>query len=135
MDTGFAIILLSALVLSGLLSLLQQRAYSKATQRMADAYKDAFGSTLVSGRGKGWGRGAVVLLVIDSLTRQVIAAEAMVGVSVLSRFRPRPKLLGSVSGLVARAGTDKKLAQALEYALQQYKVTTRKKVATVATAR
>lgn len=135
MDTGFALILLGALVLSGGLSYLQQRAYSKATQRMAEAYKDSFGSTLVSGRGKGWGRGAVVIMVIDTLTRRVIAAEAMIGVTVLARFRPRPQLLGPLSGVVERAGHDRKLAQSLEYALEQYKVTTRKKSSQASTAK
>ena len=51
MTAGFAIILLGALVLSGVLSLLQQRAYAGATRRMAEAHKDRFGSVLISGRG------------------------------------------------------------------------------------
>lgn len=114
MDAGFALILLGALVLSGGLSYLQQRAYSKTTLRMAEQFKDSFGSTLVSGRGKGWGRGAVVIIVIDTLTRQVVAAEAMIGMTIFARFRPRPQLLGPLATVVERAGHDRKLAQSLE---------------------
>lgn len=135
MTAGFAIILLGALVLSGVLSLLQQRAYAGATRRMAEAHKDRFGSVLISGRGKGWGRGAVVLLVVDTLDRKVIAAQAMIGASVLARFKPHPELLGPLGTVVERAGHEKRLAQALEYAIQQYKVTTHKTSAKAPTAR
>jgi glucitol operon activator protein len=133
MSAGFAIFLLAALLLGGGLSLLQQRAYSNATKRMAEANKDAFGSVLISGRGKGRLRGAIVLFVVDTLDRKIIASEAMVGASVLSRFKPHPELLGSLATAEERT-TDPHLIKAIAYAKEQYKVTARKAAAKARTA-
>ncbi len=125
MDSGFAVLLLAALILSGLLSWLQHRAYSNATRRISEQFKGSKDAVLVSGRGKGRLRGAVVLFVIDTRTKQILAAEAMVGASVLARFHERPELLGALSSVVERAG-DKHLAGAAQYAIEQYKVVIRK---------
>ncbi len=133
MNTGFAIILISALILSVLLSLLQHNTYNKATQRMTRAFAGEKNFYLVSGRGKGRLRGALVLLVIDASEQRVVAAEAMVGSTILARFRGRPELIGPLSGVAARAN-ERHLKDAVEYALQQYKVVRRAKPSTVAEA-
>ena len=121
MDTGFALLLFAALALSGLLSWLQHRAYSNATRRLTDQFRGGRDNILVSGRGKGILRGAVAILVVDSRARRVLAAEAMVGVSVFARFHERPELLGPSSSAVDRAG-EKRLAEAVRAAIEQYKV-------------
>lgn len=128
MDTGFAVLLLAALILSGFLSWLQHHAYSNATRRLSERFRGSRDSVLVSGRGKGRLRGAVVLFVINTGTRQIVAAEAMVGASVLARFHERPELLGALSTVTDRAG-EKRLADAADYAREQYKALTRKNAA------
>jgi DNA-binding transcriptional regulator of glucitol operon len=124
-DSGFAFLLLGALVLSGVFSWLQHRAYLRSTNLLADEYRGMSDAVLVSGRGKGRIRGAVVLLVIDVRVKKIIAAKAMVGSSILARFHDRPELLGSVSSAADRAG-DKHTAQAVVGAIAQYNAMRRK---------
>ena len=126
MDGGFAIIMIVVLVAGAGLSLLQHRTYQRATRRMAAKHQGELGSFLVSGRGKGWLRGSVVLLVVNSATSTIEAAEAMSGASVFAQFRPRPELLGPVEGATDKAG-DKRLRKAVEEALGQYRLLTRKR--------
>lgn len=120
MDNGFALLLLGALLLGGLLSYIQHRNYAAATRRLTARYEGRQDLVLVSGRGKGWTRGAVVLLVVDSITKRIVAAEAMVGVTIFARFHARDELLGPISSAPKRAN-EKKLAEAIEYALKQYR--------------
>lgn len=120
LDGRFGIVLLVVLVLGIGLSLMQHFSYQRATRRMVAEHQGARESFLVSGRGKGWFRGAVVLLVVDSASSRIEAAEAMVGASVFARFRPRPELLGSLSSARDRA-TDKRLGEAVESAIAQYR--------------
>jgi DNA-binding transcriptional regulator of glucitol operon len=133
MDSGFAALLLAALVLGGILSWLQHRAYSNAVRRLSEQFRDSRDAVLVSGRGKGRLRGAVVLFVVDGRTRRIIAAEAMVGASVLARFHERPELLGALSTVADRA-TEKRVADAAQYAIEQYKTLARKGSAQSSTA-
>ena len=130
MNTGFAVILISALLLSVLLSLLQHRTYNNAAQRMTRAFAGEKDFYLVSGRGKGFTRGALVLLVIDAATQRIVAAEAMVGVTIFARFRGRPDLIGPLAGAPSRAN-ERRLKEAVEYALQQYTFVRRGKAAPV----
>ncbi|GAA2174011.1 hypothetical protein GCM10009846_18290 [Agrococcus versicolor] len=125
LDGRFGIVLLVVLLLGIGLSLFQHFSYQRATRRMVAEHQGARESFLVSGRGKGWLRGAVVLLVVDSSSSRIEAAEAMVGASVFARFRPRPELLGSLSSARDRA-KDKHLGEAVESAIAQYR-TLRKK--------
>lgn len=134
MDFGFGLLLLAALVLSVAFSLMQQRTYQNATKRLGLSYVGAKDHFLVSGRGKGVLRGAIVLLVIDSSTSRIVAAEGMIGSTALARFRPRPELLGSIEGAPSKA-TDKKLREAVVYALQQYDVTRKRSVPVAARPR
>ena len=121
MDGGFAIILLVALTLSIGFSLLQHRVYTRAAERLKDAYLGRKNIFLVSGRGRGVLRGAIVLLVIDAGSKQVVAAEAMIGSTVLARFRPRPELLGASASAAERAA-DRKLRDAVKAAVEQYRI-------------
>ncbi|QCR19914.1 transcriptional regulator GutM [Agrococcus sp. SGAir0287] len=120
LDGRFGIVLLVVLLLGIALSLWQHFSYQRATRRMVAEHQGARESFLVSGRGKGWFRGAVVLLVVDSASSRIEAAEAMVGASVFARFRPHPELLGSLSGARDRA-KDKRLGEAVESAIAQYR--------------
>ncbi|SDH30234.1 transcriptional regulator GutM [Agrococcus jejuensis] len=120
LDGRFAVVLGAALVLGALLSIYQHVYSQRVARRLTAEHQGARGSYLVSGRGKGWLRGAVVYLVVDSASSRIEAAEAMVGATVFARFRPRPELLGSVSNARERAG-DKRLGDAVESAIAQYR--------------
>ncbi|MFC7432455.1 MULTISPECIES: transcriptional regulator GutM [unclassified Agrococcus] len=120
LDGRFGIVLLVVLLLGIALSLWQHFSYQRATRRMVAEHQGARDSFLVSGRGKGWFRGAVVLLVVDASSSRIEAAEAMVGASVFARFRPRPELLGSLTAAPGRA-RDKRLGEAVESAIAQYR--------------
>ncbi|WP_105034982.1 transcriptional regulator GutM [Cryobacterium aureum] len=126
MDTGrFALFLLGALLLSGVFSYFQQRAYTGVTRRLAQQFGGNSAHVLVSGRSKGILRGAVVVLVIDSTDQEVLAAEAMVGRSVLAKFRVRAELLGSARTVVERA-TGKSMKKAVQGCLEQAEIVRRK---------
>jgi glucitol operon activator protein len=118
MNTEFALLFGAALVLGAGGTLLQHRAYARAVNKLAAAYRGRT-AKLVSGRHKGKLRGAVVLLVVDEATREVLAAERMTGMSVLARFRPAPELLGPVGDADQRA-TKPQLALAVQDARQQF---------------
>lgn len=122
MDTGFVVILVAALVLSVALSLLQHQTYNRAVKRMTRAFAGEQDHYLVSGRGKGPLRGAVALIVVDAVSRRIVAAEAMVGTTVLARFKGQPAIIGPIEGAIDRA-QGKQLKVAVDYALKQYKVT------------
>ncbi|MGV8876266.1 MAG: transcriptional regulator GutM [Rhodoglobus sp.] len=131
MDSGFALILMAALVLSVVFSLLQQRTYSRATKRLGTSFIGVKNHFLVSGRGKGFLRGAIVLMVVDSTTTRIVAAEAMVGGTVLARFKPQPELIGDLDTAVLRT-SEKKMTEAVDYATKQYWVTYKRNVASAA---
>jgi glucitol operon activator protein len=131
MDTGFALLLMAALVLSVLFSLLQQRTYSRATKRLGTSFIGAKDHFLVSGRGKGFLRGAIVLIVVNSSTTKIVAAEAMVGGTIFAYFKPRPELLGDLDTAVLRT-SEKKMTEAVDYATKQYWVTYKNNAAAAA---
>ena len=116
--TKFAIVLIAALMLNAVLSYLQVRVYDKVTRRLANDFGGNADFVLVSGRAKGLFRGAVLVLVIDSASGRVLAAEAMEGVSVMAKFRVRPDLLGPVATLTVRT-KGKRMTKAAEGALEQ----------------
>jgi glucitol operon activator protein len=127
MDVGFGLLLLVALVMSVGFTLYQQRTYQNATKRLGLAYLGAKNHFLVSGRGKGFLRGAIVLLVVNGDTRRIVAAEAMIGSTALARFKPHPELVGDLDTAPHRA-TEKKLSEAIVYATSQYEVTSKRSV-------
>ena len=124
MDPGFAIILVAALVLNVVLSIMQHRIYMGNAKRLQEQYAGRSDHFLVSGRGKGFLRGALVLLVIDGSRNQIVAARAMVGSTILVRFKDRPELLGPATSAPSRA-SDGYMLKAIEYAMEQYRVTRR----------
>ena len=119
MNTEFALLLGGALVVGALLSWAQQRAYARTVRRMADQYSGQ-PVALVSGRGKGFARGAIVVLAVDERSRRVVAAQAMKGSTVFARFRPQPDLLGPLSSATSRAHSAL-MGKALQEAQKQYK--------------
>ena len=120
MSWQFAALLLGALVASIVLSLRQHRAYLNVVNSMARANAGR-PVRLVSGRAKGRFRGAVVVLLVDPATKQVVDARAMAGATIFARLQPAPELLGSVADVVDRA-EDKHLKKAVESALTQVPV-------------
>lgn len=133
MQTGFALLLVGALICSVLLSLWQSRNYSRAAQRLTVTYAGQHDLFLVSGRGKGRVRGAIVMLVIDSRSRQVVDAQAMLGATIFAQFHERTELIGPVATVAERA-EGKQLRLAVEYAVEQYKATLRSSKARAAAA-
>lgn len=119
MNTEFALLLGGALALGALLSWVQQRAYARTVRRMADQYSGQ-PVALVSGRGKSFGRGAIVVLAVDERSRRVVAAQAMKGSTVFARFRPQPDLLGPLSSASSRVPSAL-MGKALLEAQRQYK--------------
>lgn len=114
--SGLAILLILAFVLSFGLSYWQHRSYSRAVRELAVEF-DRPGLKLVSGRGKGFLRGAAVILVVDVRRRQIVAARRMVGSTVFARFRTDTELLGPVS-TVSRRVSDKHIEKAVEESLR-----------------
>lgn len=109
------VLLLGGFVVAGLLSYRQHLGYQRAVNELATE-ENRGGVLLVSGRSKGWRRGAIVLLVIDRRRGRVIRARVMEGVSVFAAFRERPELMGPIDGAEERAGS-KALAKAVHEAL------------------
>lgn len=117
MNWQFPALLVAAMVASIVLSMWQQRRYLRVVNAMAREYKGP-DRRLVSGRGKGRLRGAVVVLVIDTVQRTVLAARVMSGSTVLAKLRPAPGLEGSLDTLRDRA-SDTFVVKAIDDALRQ----------------
>ncbi|MGO1285411.1 MAG: transcriptional regulator GutM [Brachybacterium sp.] len=113
----FPAVLFLAMVVSGALTLLQQRQYSRELSRIAAA-SDGKDDVLLSGRGRSFRGGALLILVVDRGTGQVITARGMVGASVFARFRDLPDLLGPTATAAERA-RGKQLTAAVTMALAQ----------------
>jgi glucitol operon activator protein len=109
------VLLLGGFVVAGLLSYRQHLGYQRAVNDLATE-ENRSGVLLVSGRAKGWRRGAIVLLVIDRRRGRVLRARAMEGASVFAHFRERPELAGPVEAAEERAGSTA-LAKAVHEAL------------------
>ena len=109
------VLLLGAFVVAGLLTYRQHLGYQQAVNDLATE-ENRSGVLLVSGRAKGWRRGAIVLLIIDRRRGQVLRARAMEGASVFAKFRERPELAGPIEAAEERAGS-KAMAKAINQAL------------------
>lgn len=120
---GFIALLIFAIILSFAFSYQQHRAYVAAIRELADTH-DRNGVVVVSGRGKGFLRGCVVLLAVDSTTRRVLEARVMEGSTVLARFRRATQLEVGLAHVMERA-TSKRMITALEQATTQFRETTR----------
>lgn len=91
-NTGYLLIFIGMTV-TALSGVAQHKYYTRTVRRLAREY-DEPGSVLVSGRGKGRLRGAVVVLVLRTDDRVVRAASVMEGATVLARFTDRPDWVG-----------------------------------------
>lgn len=116
---GFIALLILAIVLSFAFSYQQHRAYVGTIRRLADEH-DRNGVVIVSGRGKGFLRGCVVVLAVDSTTRRILEARVMQGSTVMARFRRAEFLEGNLKGALDRA-TGKHMVAALEQATAQFR--------------
>lgn len=116
-DWRFPAILIVAMLLGMGLTFLQQQSYSR---QLNHALTRASGDhlMLVSGRGRSFMGGAIVILIVDQLTRQVVWASLMAGRTTFARFHDAPHLLGPVDGAVARA-SGKQVKAAVQMALSQ----------------
>lgn len=119
MEWLLPILLLTALLLSVGLSVWQTKKYTADVNAIALSH-NAPGRHLVSGRGKGRLRGAVVVLVVDSASQDVVAASVMAGATVVARLRPAPHLVGPVATIAERT-TDVQVRRAIEDALTRLK--------------
>lgn len=119
-DTGFMLILLAALLAVVGVAVLQTKSYQRAVSRLQRQYAGRSGLFLVSGRGKGLLRGAIVVAVVTA-SGEIIDAEAMVGSTAFARFRRRPDLHGTIGAVIERT-EQKWLRKALEQAQEQFQV-------------
>lgn len=96
-DWKFPALLVAAMLLAMVFTYLQQRAYSRELNR---TLSKASGNhlMLVSGRGRSFRGGAIVIMIVDLVHRQIVEASLMSGLTIFARFRPSPQLIGSVDG-------------------------------------
>src|SRR3954449_10766098 len=87
-NVHFLLLMLAALLLTGVSALAQYKYYARTVRRLAAAHDDP-GCVLVSGRGKSRFRGAIAVLVLRKDDEQIQAAAVMEGASVLARFKDR----------------------------------------------
>ena len=113
----FPALLFLAMVISGLLTLLQQRQYSRELSRIAAASQGK-DDVLLSGRGRSLRGGALLILVVDRASGEIVTARGMVGASVFARFRDLPDLLGPTATATERT-RGKQLTAAASMALAQ----------------
>lgn len=118
---AFAALLIVALLLSSGLSYLQHRAYVRTVREMAAAHNE-HGIQLVSGRGKSFLRGAVVVLAVNVQTKRIIEARTMSGSTVIARFHRDDSLVGPMRR-VLRETENPHVANAIKQALAQLSTT------------
>lgn len=118
-DVGwqFPAILIAAMIISSLFTLQQQRRYAREVSTLAAASQGSE-DALVTGRGRAFRGGAVVVLLVDVGTQEIITARGMTGATVFARFKDRPELLGTLDGAADRART-KQMAAAVTQAITQ----------------
>jgi glucitol operon activator protein len=107
----FFLIVLAGVTLTAASAFAQHKYYARTVRRLAAAH-DEPGCVLVSGRGKGRIRGAVVVLVLRASDEQIKAAAVMEGATVFARFRARPDWVG-LSGRDPLPGASPRLAAAV----------------------
>ena len=92
-NTGYFLLVLLVMTLTTVGGLVQHRYYSRTVSRLAREHNEP-GCVLVSGRGKGRLRGAIVILVLRKEDQIIRAATVMEGATVLTRFKDRPDWVG-----------------------------------------
>jgi glucitol operon activator protein len=92
-STSYLLLVFVVMSLTAVGGFAQHRYYSRTTARLARNH-DKPGCVLVSGRGKGRLRGAIVVLVLRKDDQVIRAAAVMEGATVLARFKDRPDWVG-----------------------------------------
>lgn len=93
MSPGYLLLVFVVMMLTAVGGIAQHRYYTRTVGRLARDY-DEPGTVLVSGRGKGRLRGAIVVLVLRKDDEVIRAASVMEGATVLARFKDRPDWVG-----------------------------------------
>lgn len=118
-DWRFPAILVTSMVIAMILTFFQHRAYNRQLN-VALAASKRKSEMLVSGRGRSFRGGAIVVLLVDTATREITWASAMSGLTVFARFKEVPALLGPVDTATERLSKPaKQLVKAVEMALEQ----------------
>ena len=121
MGWEFAALLGGALIVSLLLGLWQQGRYARSVNELATRYRGK-DRLLVTGRGLGKLKGAIVMLIVDDPRDEVIAAHVLRGTTIFATAKEAPELVGPIVTLLDRV-TDKQSRKAVEMALTQLKAT------------
>lgn len=114
---AFPAILIAAMLLGIMFTFFQQRAYNAELNTVLRLSKGT-DEMLVSGRGRSFRGGSIVVMLVDARQHRVTWASAMNGMTVFARFRPVPALLGPTDTALGRI-EGKQLKQAVEMALAQ----------------
>lgn len=128
-DWRFPLILITAMVIAIFLTFAQQRAYNrKLNEALATSHSKT--DMLVSGRGRSFWGGAIVIMLVDTATREITWAQAMTGRTVFARFKELPTLLGPLENVSSRlAKPSKPLIKAIEMATEQVSIAEQRKQA------
>ena len=110
-DLSLFVVVLVAVLLTGVSAFAQHKYYARTVRRLALAH-DEPGCVLVSGRAKGRMRGAIAVLVLRTRDEQIKAATVMEGSTVFARFRERPDWVG-LSARDPLPGCSPRLAEAV----------------------
>jgi glucitol operon activator protein len=89
----YLLLIFMVMALTAVGGIAQHRYYARTVARLAREH-DEPGSVLISGRGKGRLRGAIVVLVIRKTDEVIRAAAVMEGATVLARFKERQDWVG-----------------------------------------
>lgn len=118
-DWRFPTFLIAAMLLGLGLTYLQMRAYNNELNRALHASRGEH-LMLVSGRGRSFLGGAIVIAIVDITKREIVFARAMTGATVFQRFADVPELLGRMDGAAERV-RGKQLKLAVQMATAQVK--------------
>jgi glucitol operon activator protein len=110
-STQYLLLVFLVMALTAVGGIAQHRYYTRTVGRLAREH-DEPGCVLVSGRGKGRLRGAIVVLVLRKHDEVIRAAAVMEGATVLARFKERPDWLG-LSARDALPGCSRPVAKAI----------------------
>jgi len=92
-STEYLLLVFVVMMLTAVGGIVQHRYYTRTVGRLAREHNEP-GCVLVSGRGKGRLRGAIVVLVLRKQDEVIRAAAVMEGATVLARFKERPAWVG-----------------------------------------